>query len=471
MPKNLALGARVRAKVEPRLDVDGHRATLWGWTREIREVLAKTAVSLLRVREWDQGTLEPLAVLSDRLTTLYVECDLPSMRGVEALEQISHLATRGRVESIDFGKLKRLERLTAARLGPSGLGNVAAAPALRILEIDESALTDLRPLMGLVALQQLIVKETRIRTLWGAEGLTSLRRLVLQQVPLASLAGIEAMIGLEELALYLVPRLRSVAELKRLPRLRSLSLHRTRQVEDLASIGELAGLTELTLESVSLSAWESLSALSRLRRLDLTGVGRLPSLEWLGPLRSLEAFRVADADVKDGKLDVLLELPELREVSFADRRHYSHSRREIINILADRHTQGPGSFDNDAGRSWHSVLSATDLGAWAGTIRLALDAGKTGSIPALEAQRAIAAAEVMARMRGNWGGQTGSSAPTDAWVREHQCSVPDRYAAMAVEFVDRVSSPPSDLLDLWISRCEVDEWRATLAELRERLSA
>jgi hypothetical protein len=83
---------------------------------------------------------------------------------------------------------------------------------------------------------------------------------------------------------------------------------------------------------------------------------------------------------------------------------------------------------------------------------------------------ALAAAEVVARLQGNWGVQSAYTERLDLWVGERTAvPVPD-LAWKALRAIDRVLRPPSELLELWEEAgADYEEWRATLQDLRSRL--
>jgi hypothetical protein len=131
-----------------------------------------------------------------------------------------------------------------------------------------------------------------------------------------------------------------------------------------------------------------------------------------------------------------------------------------------------GTFANDMAADWAVALEAADDLSF---IEAALDRvatiGGTASVPIEVAQEAVAAAEVVARLRGRWGQEDPYSAPADAWVRAHSITPPTALVDKAVAALDRVVTPPSQLLELWKDGLEEDEWVEAIRELRGRLTA
>ncbi len=130
---------------------------------------------------------------------------------------------------------------------------------------------------------------------------------------------------------------------------------------------------------------------------------------------------------------------------------------------------GPGSFDNDEALRWVGDAADGDLEH----LRLALaPLAEPDGAPAeaLDAVRALAAAEALATLRG---------APPDvlpaavsAWIATLSHEFDDTLLAQARAATDRVVTEPSALLGLWAEAGadEATAWRAGVADLRNRLA-
>jgi hypothetical protein len=90
------------------------------------------------------------------------------------------------------------------------------------------------------------------------------------------------------------------------------------------------------------------------------------------------------------------------------------------------------------------------------------------SDPACEA---LAAAEVIARLKGHWGVRDASTEAVDEWVEAHPGTPPAGLVTLAVAAIDRVLTEPSELLELWSDSADLDKWKAALTDLRARVSA
>ena len=97
----------------------------------------------------------------------------------------------------------------------------------------------------------------------------------------------------------------------------------------------LKALTYLGIENCrNLSDLEALGRITSIQKLDLGNLGGLPSLSFVAKLRHLKELSFWDStNVLDGKLEMLLKLPDLKGVGFKNRKHYSHAMDQINRLL------------------------------------------------------------------------------------------------------------------------------------------
>lgn len=119
--------------------------------------------------------------------------------------------------------------------------------------------------------------------------------------------------------------------LAKLKRLRFLGLYRLRRLSSLRGIEGLSSLTALEIQGCTkLRRLGEIGELSRLRRLLFTDVGSIASINFIENLHNLEeVLFYGSTVVEDGDLEPLTRLPKLRNLSFQNRRHYSHKRQEF----------------------------------------------------------------------------------------------------------------------------------------------
>jgi hypothetical protein len=78
-----------------------------------------------------------------------------------------------------------------------------------------------------------------------------------------------------------------------------------------------------------------LGELENIKNLALTDCGEIWSLQSLSKCRFLENISfVGDTVIEDGMLAPLLDIPQLKKMWFADKKHYSHKRDQVATILS-----------------------------------------------------------------------------------------------------------------------------------------
>ncbi len=441
------------------------------WSTDLARALAETRSAKLRISDWQEPGLEALVPFCDQIVRIFVECDIADLSAVAQLTKLEELNVRGGLETIDFSRVRHLKTLGVSDSAPR-FGSLSACASLRVLSITDCGLRDLTPLSGLRALTELDVSEAPLKSLAGIEGLPSLRRLALLQVPIGSLDGLQHATNLSELVMASVGRLQSVAPATMLLGLKMLDIDGARKVADVERIGEMTALEDLRLTSVSLPSVAFLSRLSRLKQLVLNSVGKIPSLAFLRGLTNLESFAPGlSTAVEDGDMSILLELPSLKRVTYTERRHYRPGWAEISSTLISRHTCGIGSFENAMAQEWIAMLEKRDPVSWIGnTLREATAYGSDSEVPALAGQYAIAAAEVVARLKESGAGGGPLPDSLERWMRDHSIvSSPAAHVEAATAALERIARPPSGLLRVWEERGEAVAWLEQVSELKSRL--
>ncbi len=165
---------------------------------------------------------------------------------------------------------------------------------------------------GLFALSDM--RDLQLYAYPGKEGsglfsaLRVMRNLRLSACGLAEIDGLAAMTHLEGLELLAMAHLRSIEGLRNLTSLQRLRIEACKQVRSL----------------------EPLANLRALRHLSVSDCGEVASLHPLRGLKELERLELwGSTKIVDGDLQVIRELPKLRDVRFDNRRHYNMRREEL----------------------------------------------------------------------------------------------------------------------------------------------
>ena len=136
----------------------------------------------------------------------------------------------------------------------------------------------------------------------------SLRAIAISRTAMVNLSGLDRFPNLAALEIAVAPGLRD---------LEGLSIARALESLELCRVPLSSGLTQV-------------GALSMLHVLAIPDVGKVPTL---GPLRGHQALRTVHAygttNIVDGDLTPLLEMPHLRQLAIADRRHYRPRAVEV----------------------------------------------------------------------------------------------------------------------------------------------
>ncbi len=131
---------------------------------------------------------------------------------------------------------------------------------------------------------------------------------------------------------------------------------------------------------------------------------------------------------------------------------------------------GISSFDNDDAADWLEELLLAD------NLLILYSAFEMVDEEYLEfpdACNALAAAEVVLALKGNT--RKGVPAKAQQWVQQHQSSATaDELAEltkMAIAAVKKVTSPDSELDELWQESEDYDDWLEDIITLKEALKA
>lgn len=128
------------------------------------------------------------------------------------------------------------------------------------------------------------------------------------------------------------------------------------------------------------------------------------------------------------------------------------------------------SFANDDASDFvDDLVEGTGLGP----VREAMERvqSTTGYLEASEAQQGLAACEVVALVLGHASEASEEEEELITWVARVKPTVNAALIAEAVQVVDRVLAPDSELRELWEESDEFEEWQADVNALRARLLA
>ena len=128
-------------------------------------------------------------------------------------------------------------------------------------------------------------------------------------------------------------------------------------------------------------------------------------------------------------------------------------------------------FGNDTANDWAYELEDTeDLSHVEATLDKLLAVGDE-YLEAPDAEEAIAAVEVLAKLLGRGTQSDAYTEKIDTWVKRVKSEPNSVLRNKAVLALERIESENSELLELWSDADEADQWRESLARLRKALEA
>jgi Domain of unknown function (DUF4259) len=132
---------------------------------------------------------------------------------------------------------------------------------------------------------------------------------------------------------------------------------------------------------------------------------------------------------------------------------------------------GTGIFDNDTACDWaYSLEESRDLSVVESALDRVLSAG-ADYLESPDAEEALAACEVVARLQGNFGERNSYTEPADLWVATSKLEAPPKLAKKALAAIERILAEPSGIVDLWKEGDEYGAWEAGVKDLKSRIRA
>jgi len=130
---------------------------------------------------------------------------------------------------------------------------------------------------------------------------------------------------------------------------------------------------------------------------------------------------------------------------------------------------GTDTFDNDTACDFASeVAEMRDLTKLEATIDRVIQAGDS-YLEAPDGEEGLAAADIIARLKGNFGVRNAYTEPIDAWAAQCKLSPDTALVEKARRAVARIQTEPSELLELWSESEEAAAWKASLQALANRV--
>jgi hypothetical protein len=162
----------------------------------------------------------------------------------------------------------------------------------------------------------------------------NLKNLFLNRYSGKSFEPFKALSNLESLAILNSP-LSDLEGIGRLPRLQSLRLANLRQLDSLSGLEDARYLNELEIVRCrSINSITEIACLHNLRKLNISDNDEIESLSPLAKIKNLnELLFYESTNILDGDLAPILLHKSIVNVSFQNRKHYSHKREYFTKII------------------------------------------------------------------------------------------------------------------------------------------
>lgn len=127
-------------------------------------------------------------------------------------------------------------------------------------------------------------------------------------------------------------------------------------------------------------------------------------------------------------------------------------------------------FGNDDALDWaHGLEEVDDLSLIEAALDAVTDEGE-GQLEAPQACEALAAIELIARLRGHVG-EEGCPEVVEDWIAATRPTPSEALVKQALAVLDRIVGDDSELKELWVESDSGEDWLASVADLRRRLQA
>ena len=127
------------------------------------------------------------------------------------------------------------------------------------------------------------------------------------------------------------------------------------------------------------------------------------------------------------------------------------------------------AFDNDDANDWaYDLDGVSDLSLVESAFEQVEAVGSTHLEQGL-ACNALAACEVLARLRGRPGYKNAYTDKVDQWVAQHRIDPPSELITRGETAIVRILGPESELREIWEDAGD-QEWRGAVDDLRSRMS-
>lgn len=129
-----------------------------------------------------------------------------------------------------------------------------------------------------------------------------------------------------------------------------------------------------------------------------------------------------------------------------------------------------GFFDNDMACDWENEITTnTNLDYIENALKPVIN-NKEDSLDIDLANRALAAADALSRFSGKNGIHNSYTEHLDNWTNSYKEEIPKNLLKLAINAIDKVLSPESELIQFWKIRAEYSNWLDIVEQLKDVLN-
>lgn len=219
---------------------------------------------------------------------------------------------------------------------------------------------------------------------------------------------------------------------------------------------------------VPLSACQSTAAVPYLLEVDCFRVEAVRMMEAVNALPSTRTRRYVIVAGSPPNISMGSKVKSRPRLTAADLAVYAYRYAQLRSESMG--AWSADTFGNDTACDWsYGLEKVDDLSLVQQSLEAVLDVGD-GYLDSDIACQGLAACEVIARLKGNWGLRNPYTKHVDKWVQTHKIEPPENLVQAALAVIDRVLAPRSELLELW-EDANPSEWRVAVDDLRNRVGA
>lgn len=192
-------------------------------------------------------------------------------------------------------------------------------------------------LMSLRALKELHIYAEKSLSFEQCGQLEELKYLRVNNCIDEDLSRFKGLVGLTKLELVDAKKLRSLKGIEKLPKLKSLVIDGSSNIEDFSCLNELNCLVELKILNSKNISLPEISSLENLKHVTLTNCKKFNSVLPFANCTKLESLHIFEMGIDDGDISYLEKMESLKSALIQPKRHYSLDAKKLKSELIEKY--------------------------------------------------------------------------------------------------------------------------------------